>query len=176
MEININSQNKSQTNSHNIPKSHRNSQFSTHIFSKSTTRILFFFMSIIVSIVFSKYSLAMWVTPLARYDLSPIRTFTYGTEEVRKKSPPHTRFTLLTVHTAHRTPQRVSHLVLAISACSVKLDIPRPGVVGRRGSIVNRLRPCIAMNTTPVYSAGGGIQMRRALVGREYYPYFTFLS
>ena len=42
-----------------------------------------------------------------------------------------------------------SRLVLAMSTYSVKPDMLRPGIVGMRGSMVIRLRPCMIMSTPP---------------------------
>ena len=65
-----------------------------------------------------------------------------STHKVRKKSASQVVLgrTQLTHHATRRTPHGASHLVHAMFAGSKKADVPRPGIVGMRGSKVLRLR------------------------------------
>ena len=54
-----------------------------------------------------------------------------------------------TFHATRRTPHGASCLVRAMSTWSMKPGILRPGVVGMRGSMVIRLRPCMNIEYPP---------------------------
>ena len=55
----------------------------------------------------------------------------------------------LSLNATRRTPHGASRLMLAMSVWSVKPDVLRPGIVGIRGSMIIRLRPCIIMSAPP---------------------------
>ena len=57
----------------------------------------------------------------------------------------------VTLHATHRKPHGASRLVQALFIiCLVGENVPRPGtVVGMRGSMVIRLRPCMISSTPP---------------------------
>ena len=50
----------------------------------------------------------------------------------------------LSLHATRPTPHGASRLVQAMPARSVKPDALRPGIIGMRGTMVIRLRPCMA--------------------------------
>ena len=75
----------SQKKSDNIPKiPPKFPFFDAHILKEYDPDffILFFYGYHRINSFSANIVIALWATPLARYDLSPIRTFTYGTEEV----------------------------------------------------------------------------------------------
>ena len=71
-----------QKQSHNIPKiPPKFPIFDPHIPKGYDSDFFFFNEYHRINSFSANIGIALWATPLARYDLSPTRTFTYGTEE-----------------------------------------------------------------------------------------------
>ena len=88
------------------------------------------------------------VTPLLSLEVSTPenKSIHWTLSSIRKESPPHKRFVVGCSSPFVRLARQLTALCSSCKQCvpgGCKSDVPRPGIVGMRGSMVIRPRPCM---------------------------------